>query len=153
MDQLRLASFRVERRSVAVAIFVDHQLDYTETRQLPNDSERASASLTGFINWVLDSFRVDLSAIELIDSGLEIRRAELTKLTIAILREEAIPISEVTKLELFTAFGVPALTSRKELRECAASIWPILTNSQAGAGILDAAALGAYIETDRLFNH
>ncbi len=151
MDRLRLVSFRVERRSVAVAIFLGEQLDYTQPRQLPTDAERATASLTGFVNWVLDSFRVELSAIELINPGFEIRRAELTRLTITILREAAIPISEVTKLELFAAFGVPALTSRKELRECAASIWPILNDPHAGAGVLDAAALGAYVETERLF--
>jgi hypothetical protein len=152
MDRLKLAAFRVERRSVAVAVFLGSQLDYTQTRQLPTDAGRASASLTGFVNWVLDSFRIELCAIELIDSGLEIRRAGLTQLTIAILREAGIPISEVTKVELFAAFGVPSLTSRRELRECAASIWPILNDPHSGTGVLDAAALGAYIETERLFN-
>ena len=153
MEQLRLASFRVERRSIAVAIFIGNQLDYSQTRQLPGDADRAATSLTGFVNWILDSFLIELSAIELIDRGVEIRRAELTQLTINILRDAAIPVSEVSKLELFAAFGVPALSSRKELRECAVSIWPILSDHRAGSGVLEAAALGAYIGADRLFHH
>jgi hypothetical protein len=151
MDSVRLASFRVERRSVAVAIFQGGQLDYTQTRQLPSDGARVNSSLVGFVNWVLDSFRIDSAALERIDLAADTQRAELTQLTIALLREAAIPITEVTKAELFEACGAPPLVSRRELRACATAIWPILNDSRSSAGVLDAAALGIYIETERLF--
>jgi len=50
---LTLAAFRVERRSIAAAIFNGTQLDYAHVKQLSSNHEKAENAAAGFVNWIL----------------------------------------------------------------------------------------------------
>jgi len=146
-----LAAIKIERRSVAVAVFTNRHLEYTQVRQLSSAADKADASAVGFVSWILATFDVTSAALEQIQDGEEIRRAQLNEVVRTTLRNVGIPMWEAPKQELFEAYGVPPLRTRKELRAVVASIWPILNGRNGDGGILDAVALGLYVQTERLF--
>ena len=148
---LTLAAIRVERRSVAAAVFNGDHLEYTEVRQLSSVKEKARASAVGFVSWIAESFQLDMVTLEGIETGDEFQRAVLQEAIEATLREEVIPIWIVSKQDLFAAYSYPPLKSRKELRTVITSIWPVLEGASARVFIQDAAALGLYVQIERHF--
>ncbi len=152
MNQLTIAALKIERRSIAVAVFShDERLDYTQVRQLSSDPQQAQASAVRFLNWIINTFEIGCCAVEQQIQSLDTRRSLLTETIIRCLREAAIPVWQVTKADLLASFGVPALRSRTELRRVIRSIWPILDERTQDNGILDAAALGLYVVTEKAF--
>ena len=145
------AAIRVERRAIAVAGFAGEHLSYTQVRQLSSVKDRALASAAGFINWITEQFQLDSAAVESIPIKEEIHRKALNDEVIRILRDRMLPIWEVSKQDLFHAFGHPPLKSRKELRQVISNIWPVLAGSNGKSFVQDAAALGLYVQTERLF--
>jgi hypothetical protein len=153
MNESRLAAIQVERRSLAAAIFVGDRLDYVQVRQLTSDHEQAEASAVGFANWIVAAFEVESAALEQFGPDSMTRRVQIRQAVLEALRQSGIPVWEIGKLELFDAFGVAPLKNRRELREVTSSLWPIFKNRRAEAAILDAVALGLYVQTDRRFFH
>jgi len=145
-----LISIRVERRTVAAAIFHGDHLEYADSRQFSSDHERALASAVGFVNWMLERFAVESAALESIPKG-EFQRRVLHNAVCRILRDRMLAIWEVPRTVLFESCGHPPLKSRTELREVATSIWPILIGTHAKVFIQDAAVLGLHVQTERLF--
>jgi len=150
LNPSKLVALNVERRSLAMAIFIDQRLDYTDARQLSSSEEKANESAVGFLNWALSIFPIGSAALEVI-AGAEIRRARLNRSILEAFRERGIPVWEITPEELLGAFGEPPLRGRREVRETVLSIWPILDGRKAESSILDAAALGLLVQTKRLF--
>lgn len=147
---LKLAAIKIERRSVAAAVFNGEHLDYTQVRQLSSSHEKAEASATGFVNWICGNFAIESAALESMPAASAIQRSVLTRSIITELRTSAITVWEVPKPQLLHAYGYPPPKARKELREAVHSIWPILNDD---TGVLDAAALGLYVQTERLFSN
>jgi len=146
-----LISVRVERRAVAVAVFRGDYLEYTQARQLSSARDKALISAVGFVNWVLSHFSAESATFEAIPNGNEFHRRTLHDSIVRTLRQRMMPIWEVRKTDLFEGYGYPPLRSRKELREVATSIWPILIGTNATVLIQDAAVLGLYVQVERLF--
>lgn len=147
-----LLAIKVERRSVAAALFIGRHLEDAHVRHLSSVASRAQSSAVGFINWMMSNFEIESAAMESMSNGKELRRTVLAN----TIRESCIaplPISvwEFPKQKLFQAFGYPALRSRKELRAVVLSIWPVLGDKTAADQLLDAVALGALVQTERLF--
>ena len=153
MNGTKLAAIKVERRSIAAAVFIGRGLDYTQTRELASDFNKAQSSAIGFITWVIDTFGIQSAAIEITPPGTAIRRSMLTDAIIGVCRDGGISLWDVRKEDLFQAFGVPALESRREIREVITSIWPILPARNGKVSALDAVALGLYVQTERLFTN
>jgi hypothetical protein len=148
---VRLAAFRIERRSIAVAVFLGEHLDYTQVRHLSSTRDKAGGSAVVFVRWILQGFRIQSTALETIPNGHEIQRAALAEAVRDVFRDAGLPVWEVAKQDLFAAFGFPPLRSRRELREVVACIWPVLDGGTGAPMILDAVALGLYVQTERLF--
>jgi len=146
-----LLAVRVERRSIASAVFSGERLEYTQMRHLSSTKEKALSSAVGFINWLLESFAIESVALEALAGTAQIQRQTLTNLITQTLRDRMLPIWQISKPELLGALGHPALKSRKEVREVIATIWPILAGTNGQTFIRDAAALGLYVQTERLF--
>src|SRR5207244_2816722 len=106
-----LLAIKIERRSIAAAVFVGDRLDYKEIRHLSSVSERAEASAIGFINWICESCNIESVALETMTNGNEIRRATLNRSVLGALRKTTVPIWEVSKRELLAAYGLPPLKS------------------------------------------
>jgi len=146
----RLISIRVERRTVAAAVFQGDHLEYADSRQLSSGRERALASAVGFVSWMLARFSVESAALECTPDG-EFQRRILHDAVCSVLRDHMLAIWEVPKAVLFESCARPALKSRIELRDVATSIWPILIGTHAKVFIQDAAVLGLHVQTERLF--
>lgn len=151
LSDVRTAAFKCERRSIAVAVYVGDRLDYTQVRQLSSIEDRASASVVGFVNFVLTNLEIESVAVELSTAGAEVRRSQLTDIILQTVRENSLPIWNVSKRELLEAFGYPVLRSRKELRAVVRSIWPALGTGNGKNQILDAAAVGMFVQIERRF--
>src|SRR5581483_2365051 len=61
--QASLIAVRIERRTVAAAVFTGSHLDYADARQLASTREKAVASTAGFIAWMLHRFDVESAAL------------------------------------------------------------------------------------------
>jgi hypothetical protein len=72
--------------------------------------------------------------------------------TTQALAERAMSVTETPKKDLFLAFSHPPLRSRTELRQVMSTIWPVLDHDSGRPFTQDAAALGLYVQTERLFN-
>ncbi|HEX3683152.1 MAG TPA: hypothetical protein VHU83_11495 [Bryobacteraceae bacterium] len=147
-----LLAIKVERRSVAAAVFVGRHLEDTHVRHLSSAGARAQSSAISFVNWIMSNFELESAALECIIDVKDIRRVVLT----SAIREACIaprPLSlwQFPKRQLFESFGYPALRSRKELRQVVLSMWPVLADKRAVDQALDAVALGALVQTERLF--
>lgn len=147
----KLISIRIERRTVAIAIFHGEHLEYADSRQLSSDREKAVASAVAFVNWILGRFDVESTAVEAILNGHEIQRRALHEGICATLRERVLPIWEVPKPVLLEGFGHPPVKSRAELRRIATTIWPILAGTNSKTFVQDAAILGLHVQIERLF--
>ena len=145
-----LVAVRVERRSIGVAIFDGTRIEYTQTRQLSSVREKAIFSAIDFTNWVLETFPVQTGVIEPVLNVDALQRQALTQAVRLSLRESAASVWEVARPELFEAFGFPGLRSRRELREVVSTIWPVIAGKNNWC-VQDAAALGLYVQTERLF--
>lgn len=151
MEAMRVAAIRIDRRAAAAAVFIGSQLDYTQVVHLPPILDKAESSVTGFLNWILASFGIESAAIESVDLSDQIRRFELTKTAVSVLRSASVPVWEVSKTELLSSFGYPVPRNRKEVRESVAQIWPMLNTRGTSHWVLDAVAIGLYVQTERLF--
>ncbi len=146
-----LIAIRIERRTVAAAVFTGQRLDYVDTRQLSSSHDKALDSAVGFIEWMLSRFQVESAAVEAILDDREIQRRVVHDAICAHLRERLLPIWEVPRQELLRGYGHPPLKKRPELRTVAEGIWPILAGGHARAYALDAAILGLHVQLERLF--
>lgn len=151
MNHSKLAAIRTGRRSLAVAVFEGTHLDYTQTRHLASDHQKAEESAVGFVRWVLEKLEVETAVLEHVPEEDDSRRAVLSGLVLQTLRSAGVSVWEVGKGELFGAYAIPPLKTRKELRAICASFWPILIERRDAALCLDAAALGLHVATERLF--
>ena len=145
-----LASFRIERRRVSVAVFVDERLDYTASRHLPSLYAKALDSATRYVDWVRRTFRIEGVALEKSQSDLKTWKSKFTKEIIRQLRDTGVPVFEVKKDALLASFAHPPLRFRTQLREVVSSMWPIIATKN-NASLLDAAALGLYVQVEKLF--
>src|SRR5947207_14751139 len=95
--QSKLAAFRIERRSIAAAVFIGTQLDYAHVKQLSSDHETAENTAAGFVNWILASFNVPSAVIETFENGQELLRAQLNRTLEENLRSNGTSLFKIGK--------------------------------------------------------
>jgi hypothetical protein len=144
----RMMAIRIERRAVAMALFGGTQLEGWRVRQLPSDSMRAEDSCVGFVRTVLDEHHCEGAVFERI-SG-DAARVKLHDLAVGECRALGISVMEISKQTVIESFAHPAPTSRHEIREIVSQMWLVPKLKGGRDFILDAAALGLYVQTERL---
>jgi hypothetical protein len=149
----RLLAIRIERRAVAIAIFSGDHLKHADARQLSSAADKALDSAASFVTRFIEKFRFESAAVEIIPSGYQLQRTVLHRAVLEVLSHQAIGIREVSTKELLQAFAHPKLRSRMELRKIISDIYPVLDQSFGKPWTHDAAALGLYVQTERLFNN
>ena len=148
-----LAGIRIERRSIGAVIFRDLRIEAVRVRQLPSNLSKAESSAAGFINQLVQDHAFESAAVEAVSPNEEHQRATVTNTVCRQLRESAISLWELNGKAVAATFGHPPLTTRTELREVVQNIWPQINVRDGQLCALDAAALGLFIQTERLFNH
>lgn len=146
-----LAAFKIERRRVSAAVFVDERLDFSDSRQLPSVYAKALESAARYVDWITRTFQIESAAIETLRSDPGTWKSKLTVEIIGQLRAIGIPVFEAEKAALLASFAHPPLRYRTELRRIVESIWPILSTKDKTIGCIDAAALGLHVQVEKLF--
>jgi hypothetical protein len=134
MPNTKLLAIHIERRSVAVAVFSDTQLEHAEVRHLSSNQSVAEKTLVEFVKRKLAQFETDRVVLQALPIDATERARTMNAALVKSLRETAASIWHVPESVLFEAFGVPALTSRQQLRT--------------GRTVLGAAALGLHFQTE-----
>jgi hypothetical protein len=146
----KLAAFKIDRRRVSVSVFEDERLDYTGSRQLPSIYLKALDSAIRYVTWVRNTFAPHGVALENPPDS-KTWKAMITQEIISELRVAGIPIFEIEKNTLIESFAHPPFRYRNEVRQVISSIWPVLATNGNNHGILDAAALGLYVQVEKTF--
>jgi hypothetical protein len=149
----RLLAIRIERRAVATAIFNGDHLMHADARQLSSAADKALDTAASFVTRFIEKFQFESAALEIIPNDREMQRTLLHRAVLDVLSHQAIGIQEVSKQDLLGAFDHPGLRSRSELRKIMSDIYPVLDASFGGPWTHDAAALGLYVQIERLFNN
>jgi hypothetical protein len=148
----RLIAIKITRRTAAAAIFFGRDLHYTEVRHLATNPSQAQNSLVGFILSLIEHFRIDSATSPLSEKDNGAQALMVAILT--LLRDKAIPHWAIKKSELFEAYGeVPLKRTAAELRRVVRSYWPHIIDEHDEGTCLDAAALGLYLQTERLLSN
>jgi hypothetical protein len=147
-----LAAIRIERRAVGVAILAGDHLRYADARQLASSSEKAATTAAIFVTRLCEKFQIGSAVLEIITNHREIHRTDIRESVVHALRIRSISITEVPETDLVSSLGYPAPRFRRDLRKTVAGIYAVLTDTLGLPWTLDAAALGLYAQTERLFN-
>ena len=148
-----LAAIRIERRAIGLAVFSGDHLRYADARQLSSFPAKAAETTVGFINKFWQRFRFESAAVEIATRDHHMKRQDLHERVRKTLRTLAIPIAEAEEKELLAAFGHPPLRFRQDMRAVIEQIYPVLNEGFGAPWTCDAAALGLYVQTERLFNN
>ncbi len=149
----RLAAIRIDRRAIAAAILNADHLHFTDARQLSSSPDKALEGTIRFVTrQIMDKFRFGSVVLEIIPNGHEKHRTLFQQAAIRALSSRTIGILEVSKTDLFSAFAYPPLRFRGDLQKVMSAIYPALDGEPGAPWIHDAAALGLYVQTERLFN-
>lgn len=150
LPRSRLMAIRIERRTVAMALFTGTHLEGWRVRQLPSDSKRAEASCVGFVREVLEEHQCDGAALE--STTGDVARTTLHRGVTELCRELGVSVVEISRQTVIESFAYPAPRTREEVREIISEIWPLPDLKSGRICILDAFALGLYAQTERLFH-
>jgi hypothetical protein len=151
IGRAKLLALKIERRSVAAAVFIGEHLDYTQARHLASSRTKAETSVMGFLDQLLSTFGIESVALELTGPSKFAQRAALSRLVLTTLRKQGIAVWEVSKRELLGAYGYTPLKTRKQLRQVVTGIWPVLGGASGESSIQDAVALGLHVQVERHF--
>lgn len=141
----RLLAITVSRRCVAAAAYSGVNLDCTFVRELSSNGAKASESARKFALWLLEVYPSSRVVIEQPADG-DTRRSDLFHL-IRLALEAIHPVALVSGEHVIFAFG-EACRTRVEVRQTVATILPLLNDTSRNTAVLDAAALGLYVQTD-----
>jgi hypothetical protein len=148
----RFATFVVGRRSVAAAVFEGLKLSFWQVRSFQANAGKAASAVTAFINFIIERCEIEAAGLEQMPTNIKNRMSELTNLVETLLRQHGIPVSMASDDALFTSYSHPPIHSRAKLREIALQVFPQLRESSSSKGLLDAALLGLYFQTERLLS-
>jgi hypothetical protein len=146
----RLLAIKMTGRTAAAAVYFGRDLHYTELRQLAPDITQARDSLIGFISSLIEHFYIDSGAWE--ECPPDTRALMLTASIIDLLREKDMLHWTIKKSVVMAAFGQVPFTRLHDLRQAVSGYWPHIIAEWGDDTWLDAAALGLYLQTERLLS-
>lgn len=148
---LKLLAVKIRRRSVAIAIFSGNILEYTDALHLCNEPEAVNDTVAKFLAWIIENYRPASATVGISRAKQGQRVSTLLELTEKKLLSEGIPIHKIDDRALLESYAIPKLKNKDQLRPIVRSFWPHLGHRQASA--FEAAALGFYLQVERLLSH
>lgn len=152
MKHFTLAAFSTERRTAAVIIFRGSQVEATRIRHLPLDAAKAEDSVRQFVTQTLERHGPEFIAVSRPSKKAGERIRSFCEVVRKIAGELDIPAVEVDDATLMSAYGHPPLTRKEYVRRVGRAIWPSLADINAKSAAVDAATIGLYVQTERLFS-
>jgi len=143
-----IAAVCITRRVIAVAVFSGTRLEYIRNRQLSSSRGQAERTVMASLNWLVSQF--DIAVLGIFDSVADVRASHLEALAAGAGRSLGIPVWRVKTTSLLEAFSQPPLTNKQQLRMVAGDIWPVISGSVLNRSVRDAAAVGLYIQVERM---
>ena len=145
----KLLTLRLSRRAIAAAQVLDENLTLALGQHLTSKADRAVSAVTRFLGRVTDATNPILVVI---DCSQRRAGTVIDRIALAIeelLKNRGLPYLYVVKPELLSAYGVPGLRSRRELRELVFAFWPELSHivGRVQPYVVDAAAAALYADT------
>lgn len=147
----KLLAIKIRRRLVSTAIFAGQRLEHLECLHLCDEPEDVIDSVARFLARTFAKFRPGSAAIGIGPASHGQRVKTLVGLTEQMLRSEIVSIWKIDDKVLLESFALPKLKSKRQLKDIIESFWPQLEPQQLVA--FEAAALGFYVETERLFSY
>ena len=148
----KLASVRIGRRTVAVAIFFGAHLEHAEVIRLSSDIGSALRRVPAIVQRLLDQFEVTTVALESSPIRAERRTSKLQEALVAQLRAGAIAIWPVAFADLCRHFSIAPVRTRHALRQLASKIFPGLGGNSQSSLDWDAALLGLHVQIERILS-
>jgi hypothetical protein len=145
----RLMAVRVERRTIGIAVFAGTHLEGFRVRHLASAKVAAESTTAEFLRSVL--YDNDCRAIAIESVSGEIRRQDLHRTVLQTCRAVGISVWELSREPVMNALQYPPPKSRQEIRKQMLNIWPLPDLKPSEECVLDAFALGLYLQTERLF--
>jgi hypothetical protein len=145
----RLMAVRIERRAIGIAVFAGTHLEGFRIRHLASGKIASESATAAFIRASLYENDCRTIAIEVVSGN--IRRFELHRVVIETCRAAGVSIWELSTKPAMDALSHPPPKSRQEVREQMQNIWPLPNLKTSEECVLDAFALGLYLQTERLF--
>lgn len=142
-------SFGIARDAIALTVFAGQRLECWKIRYLPNNDEKAIASAAAFVRWSAETFEPEAAGLEAASLGSR-RKDRMHSAMLDELHGQGIPAFQISPTELYQAFRHPPLKKRGDLRAIVSSIFPQLQGHRADLCLLDAAAIGLHLETEKL---
>jgi hypothetical protein len=145
----KLLALRLRRRAIAAAQVVDESLTLSLGQHLTSNGDRAVAGVTRFLTKIVDAAN---PVIVVLDCSRRRPGTVIDDIALAIeafLKNRGLPFLYITTPELLSAYGVPSLRNRRELRELAFGFWPELGQiiGRVQPYIADAAVAALYADT------
>src|SRR5947207_290852 len=98
-----MLAIKIERRRIAVSVFSGLHLEDLQVRHLPQNLAEGIERAAAFIHWIASAYAPDIAALIIPPEG-DMRRSQVTKGVVSVLREEGIPVWEVEKDDLLESF-------------------------------------------------
>lgn len=145
----RLLAMRIERRTIGIAVFAGSHLEGFRVRHLASGRTAAQSATAVFVRSSL--YENDCRAIAFEAVSGDVRRSELNQTVFKVCRDGSISVWELSGKPAMDALSHPAPKSRDEIRKQMLNIWPLPDLKSSEECVLDAFALGLYVQTERLF--
>ena len=142
-----ILSLRVSRRAIGAAILRSEGLTLSDGRHLPSTPTRALSAVTRYLER-LASPSITAVVVDSPARGVSATTDRLLDNISAVLSSKRLPSLVIGKNDVLTAYALPALRTRGEVRSVVAGYWPELGRiaSRAKPYIVDAAAAALYAE-------
>ena len=152
MKEFTLAAFSAEKRVAAVAIFNSTKLEDIQLRHVPPDISKAAGSVREIVTRTFEQYRPAFLAISCPSQKAGTRIRVLCDVVKSVANDFGIPLIEVNDCTLRQAYGYPALIRKEQVRKAARTIWPSLADAKSKRAVLDAATVGLFVQSERLFS-
>jgi hypothetical protein len=150
LSHSRLLAVKIERRAIAAALFSGFHLEGRQVLQLSSVLSRAESSVAGLLRRLLRENDCQSAAVETIAGNG--RRSALRAVIIEQCRDSETSVWDISPKLAFSCISLPAPKNRAAMRAQMQRIWPLGTLGPSQLSVLDAAALGLYIQVERLFS-
>ena len=152
MQLCKILSVRLRRRAMAISVFRNAQLEFSNLLHLPASLTQARSTTHGYLSWAVAHFHPELLVLESVSGPGKKRVSILARTVTSAADTLGLPSRCFLKSEVIRSFALPEPTTRRQLRAVAANIWPALAAKDHDPMEMEAAALGLYAQCLTILN-